>query len=77
MEFKAPGSWHDAMLGPAGEEQWALVQFRDIEIGKILIVRLRLSIPKENKFGTTPIKAEGNFCQSGIFNHCGVFYFIL
>lgn len=31
MDFREGGSWHYAMIGPAGEEHWALAQYEKIE----------------------------------------------
>jgi uncharacterized protein YndB with AHSA1/START domain len=31
MDFKEGGHWHYAMVGPAGEEHWALAQYKTIQ----------------------------------------------
>lgn len=32
MDFREGGHWHYAMVGPQGEEHWALVQYRTIQV---------------------------------------------
>lgn len=34
MDFREGGHWHYAMVGPQGEEHWALVQYRTIQVQK-------------------------------------------
>jgi len=34
MDFREGGHWHYAMVGPAGEEHWALANYKSIQIQK-------------------------------------------
>jgi uncharacterized protein YndB with AHSA1/START domain len=34
MDFREGGHWHYAMVGPAGEEHWALANYRNIQAQK-------------------------------------------
>lgn len=34
MDFREGGHWHYAMIGPKGEEHWALVNYKTIQIQK-------------------------------------------
>lgn len=34
MDFREGGHWHYAMVGPEGEEHWALIQYKSIEVRK-------------------------------------------
>lgn len=34
MDFREGGHWHYAMVGPEGEEHWALLNYQSIEPGK-------------------------------------------
>lgn len=34
MDFREGGHWHYAMVGPAGEEHWAVANYQNIEVQK-------------------------------------------
>jgi uncharacterized protein YndB with AHSA1/START domain len=34
MDFREGGHWHYAMVGPEGEEHWALANYKDIQVQK-------------------------------------------
>ena len=34
LDFREGGSWHYAMVGPGGEEHWAVANYKDIQVRK-------------------------------------------
>jgi len=38
MDFRNGGRWHYAMVGPEGEEHWALAEYLDIQVHKTFAV---------------------------------------